>query len=60
MRHQGGPDNGDLPNLCVTRDGTSRAKFYRTRIALQEEGKMTTLRSSHRAIRWHLRTLLSQ
>ena len=36
LRHPDGPDNGDLPNLYVAGDGTARAEFYTTRVAVQD------------------------
>ena len=34
LRHEDGPDNGDLPNLFVTSDGTGMAEFYTTRVSV--------------------------
>ena len=34
LRNPDGPDNGDLPNLYVAGDGTARAEFYTTRVAV--------------------------
>lgn len=34
LRHPDGPDPGDLPNLFVAADGSARAEFYTTRVAL--------------------------
>ena len=36
LRHPDGPDNGDLPNLYVAGDGTARADFYTTCVAVQD------------------------
>ena len=35
LRHPDGPDSGDLPNLYVAADGTAKAEFYTTRIAVE-------------------------
>lgn len=34
LRHQDGPDNGDLPNLFVAADGTGMAEFFTTRVSV--------------------------
>lgn len=34
LRNPDGPDNGDLPNLYVARDGTARAEFFTTRVSV--------------------------
>ena len=34
LRHPDGPDNGDLPNLYVTADGTVQAEFFTTRVSV--------------------------
>ena len=42
LRNPDGPDNGDLPNLYVARDGTARAEFFTTRVSVSG-GKMPAL-----------------
>ena len=34
LRNPDGPDNGDLPNLHVARDGTARAEFFTTLVSV--------------------------
>lgn len=34
LRHPEGPDNGDLPNLYVSADGSARAEFFTTLVSV--------------------------
>lgn len=34
LRNPDGPDNGDLPNLYVAADGTTKAEFFTTRVSV--------------------------
>ena len=43
LRHPNGPDPGDLPNLFVAADGTAKAEFYTTRVALAAGGSQPGL-----------------
>ena len=43
LRHPEGPDNGDLPNLFVAADGSARAEFYTTRVAVEGGGDLPSL-----------------
>lgn len=43
LRHPNGPDPGDLPNLFVAADGSVRAEFYTTRVALRAAGDAAAL-----------------
>lgn len=43
LRHPEGPDAGDLPNLFVAADGSARAEFYTTRVALRAAGDVPAL-----------------
>ena len=43
LRHPEGPDSGDLPNLFVAADGSARAEFYTTRVALAAAGDLPAL-----------------
>ena len=43
LRNPDGPDNGDLPNLHVTADGTAAAQFYTTRVSINPGGAAPAL-----------------
>ena len=43
LRHPDGPDNGDLPNLFVSADGSARAEFFTTRVTVAAGGGLPAL-----------------
>lgn len=36
LRNSAGPDEGDLPNVYIAPDGSGKAEFYTTRVAIKE------------------------